>query len=56
VGAGDAYAAILCLGFINDWDLKKINKTANDFAGRIVMISGALPENDKLYNEFKNNF
>jgi fructokinase len=56
VGAGDAYAAILCLGFINDWDLKIINKTANDFAGRIVMISGALPENDKLYNEFKNNF
>jgi hypothetical protein len=37
------------------WDLKKLNKTANDFAGKIVMIEGALPENDDFYNYFKNN-
>jgi len=53
VGAGDAYAAVLCIGYLEEWDLKKLNKTANDFAGKIVMIRGALPENDEFYNEFK---
>jgi fructokinase len=56
VGAGDSYAAILCLGFMNGWDLKKLNKTANDFAGKIVMIKGALPDNDDFYKGFKNYF
>lgn len=57
VGAGDAYAAILCMGFLNNWDLKKLNKKANDFAGKIVMIEGALPgDNDDIYTEFKTMF
>ena len=27
VGAGDAYAAILCLGYLSDWNLEKINNS-----------------------------
>jgi fructokinase len=53
VGAGDAFAAILCLGFLNDWELSKINKLANEFAGQICMINGALPEDNKIYIRFR---
>jgi fructokinase len=53
VGAGDAYASILCIGYLLDWKLEKINKTANDFAGEIVKIEGALPEGYEIYNKFR---
>ncbi len=53
VGAGDAYAAILCVGYLNNWSLKDLNKTASDFAGEIVMIRGALPENEEIYDKYK---
>jgi fructokinase len=53
VGAGDAYAAILCIGYLKNWELKKLNKTASDFAGEIIKIKGALPPDDELYSKFK---
>lgn len=53
VGAGDAYAAILCIGFMDKLDSRKINKLANEFAGEIVKVKGALPENDQVYDKFK---
>ncbi len=53
VGAGDAYAAILCLGYLSDWNLEKINKAASGFAGKIVGINGALPKDDTIYIKFK---
>jgi fructokinase len=53
VGAGDAYAAILCIGYLNNLNFRKINKLANEFAGEIVKVKGALPENDLVYNKFK---
>ncbi len=56
VGAGDAYASILCLGYLNNWELKKLNKLANDFAAKIVMTKGALPDDDAFYNDFKKKF
>ncbi|HUX93964.1 MAG TPA: PfkB family carbohydrate kinase [Ignavibacteriaceae bacterium] len=52
VGAGDAYAAMLCLGYLNRWDLGKTNKLASEFAGEIIMVNGALPENDFLYDKY----
>ena len=52
VGAGDAYAAMLCLGYLNGWSLEKTNKLASEFAGKIIMANGALPENDFLYDKF----
>jgi fructokinase len=56
VGAGDAYASILCLGFLNGWNITKINKLASGFAAKIVTFPGALPNSDSVYNEFKKEF
>jgi len=56
VGAGDAYAAILCLGYLANWNIKKINKIATDFAGKIVGIKGALPSDNLLYEKFKEKY
>jgi len=53
VGAGDAFASILCLGYLNNWELRKINKLANEFAGQICMTNGALPKDDIIYTRFK---
>lgn len=52
VGAGDAYAAFLCIGYLLDWEIGKINKIANDFAGEIVKLEGALPEDHDIYKRF----
>lgn len=54
VGAGDAYASILCIGYNEGWDISTINKMANEFAGEIVGFSGALPANEKLYDKYRN--
>jgi len=56
VGAGDAYAAILCLGFLEGWEISKLNNLASRFAARVVGFPGALPEDDSIYNEFKKEF
>lgn len=53
VGAGDAYAAILCIGYLNGWEISKINKIASEFASAIVQIQGALPKDDDIYKKFK---
>ena len=54
VGAGDAFASILCIGYLKNWDLKRINKLANEFAAEICLINGALPKDDKIYERYKN--
>jgi fructokinase len=53
VGAGDAYAAILCIGYLRKWDIEKINRIASEFAGEIVKINGALPADSVLYDKYK---
>lgn len=53
VGAGDAFAAILCIGYLSKLNLGELNKTANDFAGEIVKITGALPYTDGIYDRFR---
>ena len=53
VGAGDAYASLLCIGYLKKWGIKKINKLASEFANEIVMFEGALPEDDNVYESFK---
>lgn len=53
VGAGDAFASIFCIGYLNNWDLKRINKLANEFAAEICLINGALPKDDKIYERYK---
>jgi len=56
VGAGDAYAAVLCLGYLNRWDISRLNKLASGFAAKIVSVPGALPGDDLIYNEIKQSF
>lgn len=53
VGAGDAFASILCIGFLNGWELPFLNKIANRFAGEICQIKGAIPQDDKIYMNFR---
>jgi fructokinase len=53
VGAGDAYASILCLGYLKEWDIEKTNEIASWFAGEIVKITGALPADSALYDKYK---
>lgn len=53
VGAGDAYSAILCAGYLNKLPIEKINFLANKFAAFICGIKGAIPQNDEIYKEFK---
>ncbi|MGB8321114.1 MAG: PfkB family carbohydrate kinase [Ignavibacteriaceae bacterium] len=53
IGAGDAYAAILCIGYLNNWDIRKTNRLASEFAAEIIKIQGAIPADDSLYNYFK---
>jgi fructokinase len=53
VGAGDAYASILCLGFLEGWENTQINKIASEFAAGIIQIKGALPKENKIYDTFK---
>ena len=56
VGAGDAFAAILCVGYLSGWNIEKINRFASEFASEIVMIEGALPKDESIYQKFKEKF
>lgn len=52
-GAGDAFAAILCLGYLSGLEIPYISKLANDFASDICQFEGALPKSDRLYDSFR---
>jgi len=53
-GAGDAFAAILSLGFMQGIETFRINKLANDFALEVCMIEGALLKDEMIYEKFRN--
>jgi fructokinase len=53
LGAGDAFASILCIGYLQGWEPNLINKTASEFAGEICKIKGALPSGDSIYENLK---
>lgn len=53
VGAGDAYSAILCLGYLNKMPIDRINFLSNNFAASICGIKGAIPNSDDFYKNFK---
>jgi len=52
LGAGDAFAAILCIGYLKNLGVKRINKLANEFAVQICEINGALPTDDSIYIDY----
>ena len=43
VGAGDAFTAVLTLGFLQRWDLDRINRHANEVAAYVCSQPGATP-------------
>lgn len=51
VGAGDAYTAILAIGYINKWSLEQILEKASEFAARICEIEGAIPTVPDFYQK-----
>jgi fructokinase len=53
VGAGDAFASVLCIGYLLKMDVEKINKASSYFASEIVKVDGALPEDDSAYEKIK---
>jgi fructokinase len=53
VGAGDAYAAILAIGYQKKWAPEKILAVATEFASRICEIKGAIPSSKQLYKKYK---
>jgi len=52
-GAGDAFAAVLCVGYLHGLEIPYINKLANDFASEICQFDGALPKYDRIYESFR---
>ncbi len=49
VGAGDAYAAVVALGYLHNWQPARILTEAAAFASRICQIQGAIPEDRAFY-------
>lgn len=52
VGAGDAYAAVLAWGYLNDWTPERILTEASAFSARICQIQGAIPDDQAFYDSF----
>jgi fructokinase len=52
VGAGDAFSAIFLLGRARGWPLEQSLARANEFAGAICAISGAVPRDIGFYDKW----
>ena len=52
VGAGDAFAAIFLLGRARGWALETTLSRANEFAGAICAVSGAVPGDIGFYDKW----
>ncbi len=54
VGAGDAYAAVLALGYLRRWNPEQILSIATMFSASICRIEGAVPEDAAFYQHMRN--
>jgi len=52
VGAGDAFAAIFLLGRARGWPLELTLARANEFAGAICAVNGAVPQDLNFYDRW----
>jgi len=52
LGAGDAYSAIVCIGYLFNMEMQKTNLLANQFALDICRTLGALAS-DEIYEKYK---
>jgi fructokinase len=53
VGAGDAYASILALGYLAGWHPERILEAASRFSAAACRIKGALPASDTFYDPYR---
>ncbi len=53
VGAGDAFAAMFLLGKVRGWALDKTLARANEFAGAICTVPGAVPRDLGFYDKWE---
>jgi fructokinase len=56
VGAGDAFAAIFLLGRTRGWPLALTLARANEFAGAICAVTGAVPQDMNFYDKWVNRW
>ena len=52
VGAGDAFSAIFLLGRARGWPLALTLARANEFAGAICAVTGAVPQDMGFYDKW----
>ena len=52
VGAGDAFSAIFLLGRLRAWPLAQTLARANEFAGAICAVAGAVPRDINFYDKW----
>ena len=55
VGAGDAYASVLAIGYVQDWPIEKIISTATDFSARICEIDSAFSTDPSFYELWRSS-
>lgn len=53
VGAGDAFCAIIALGYLMGWAPQCVVERATGFASAVCTIAGAIPADDGFYAPFK---
>ena len=53
VGAGDAYTAMLTVGYLIGWPRQSILERATRFASQICEIPGALPDDKRFYQGYR---
>lgn len=56
VGAGDAFAAVIAAGYLQNRPLKTTALAATDFAARMCAVQGAVPEDMDIYDTLKKAF
>ncbi len=56
VGAGDAFASIMAIGYLNSWGIDRINNIASEFASVVCGLKGAIPQDKTIYEDFKSGF
>lgn len=52
VGAGDAYASILAIGYLLGWPPNTILERATEFAGAVCTVKGAIPDDPQFYQPY----
>ena len=53
VGAGDAYAAGIAVGYLNKWIPEKTLRIATQLAERICTVAGAVPSDSSIYEKMR---